>query len=90
MSPGVPLSGSQFLSPSLMSGNLVIIIKILNIIFGRTDSLPCPARPGMPEYRGPQALKLLIGEMFVSDNIFVTWAVFYDAVSSVICEQGGI
>ena len=47
------------------------------------------ARPGLPEYRGPEALKLLIGDMFVSDNIFVTSAVFYDdAVSFVICEQG--
>ena len=74
--------------PGLMPANLVIIIKILNIIFGLTDS-PLPARPCLPEYRGPEALKLLIGDMFVSDNIFVTSAVFYDdAVSFVICEQG--
>ena len=44
----------------------------------------------LPEYRGPGALKLLIGDMFVSDNIFVTSAVFYDAVSFLICEQGRI
>ena len=49
----------------------------------------CVAGPGLPEYRGPGALKLLIGDMFVSDNIFVTSAVFYDdAVSFVICEPG--
>ena len=76
--------------PGLMPANLVIIIKILNIIFGLTDSpLPAWLWPGLPEYRGPGALKLLIGDMFVSDNIFVTSAVFYDdAVSFVICELG--
>ena len=91
MSPGLPLSGSQFLMPRLMPANLVIIIKILNIIFGLTDSLlPALAGPGLPEYLRPGALKLLIGDMFVSDNIFVTSAVFYDAVSFLICEQGRI
>ena len=72
-----------------MRGNLVIIIKILNII-PRSDWQPGPGRGLESEYRGPEALKLLIGDMFVSDNTLVTSAVFYDAVSFVICEQGRI
>ena len=82
VSPGLALSWHR-----ANVSNLVIIIKILNIMPGLTDSGWAQA---LPEYRGPGALKLLIGDMFVSDNIFVTSAVFYDAVSFLICEQGRI
>ena len=70
-----------------MPGNLVIIIKILNIIFGLTDStLPGPGGSAA-RISGAPGLKT-IDRRHVCKRQHICYIVFYDAVSPVICEQG--